>query len=511
MAASKHPAGRGSLRAALLVCALAACSPAPPSLPEADPAPAPVDEPALDAGGPDAGPVDAGPEPLPAVAVTDIRFSTGKLVPAYQRSVPVFEVDSLAALQPIAVTIVGTAGGRVELDGVTLALNAPAPLTLPRLAVDLQLHLKYRDLSGALVEQSIRTRPTDYPAYTVTATAPARGRIFASPSSWTKPKLPPYLLMLDELGEPVFYRRTPKPAADFKWHLLPDGALRYSYFSGGVTFVLDEDFAPVAQLRLFATARHPASATDLHDFLILGPNHYVLAAYVIKQVDNVPASLTLPGTRPTVVAAVLQEVKDGVVLFEWDSTDHPELYANSLEGNAYATSSSTLAADYVHFNSVQIDPADGNWVMSFRHLDAVLKVSRADGSILWTLGGKGDQFALPPAQRPSRQHFAHFQPGGELVVFDNGNANLQTRVVEFALDPGSRTVQSFFALPMGRFSWAMGSAQKLDAATYFIGWGSHLTAGTDLSEVDKATGQARFELTFTDAYNSYRALKRLTP
>ena len=41
--------------------------------------------------------------------------------------------------------------------------------------------------------------------------------------------------------------------------------------------------------------------------------------------------------------------------------------------------------DYVHFNSAE--PVGDAMVMSFRHLDAVYKIDRASGEIIWKLGG----------------------------------------------------------------------------------------------------------------------------
>ena len=44
-----------------------------------------------------------------------------------------------------------------------------------------------------------------------------------------------------------------------------------------------------------------------------------------------------------VAVCIFQEVKDGECIFEWDSTDYPELYAISREGNDYNNTTCTWA------------------------------------------------------------------------------------------------------------------------------------------------------------------------
>ena len=51
-----------------------------------------------------------------------------------------------------------------------------------------------------------------------------------------------------------------------------------------------------------------------------------------------------------VAVCIFQEVKDGECIFEWDSTDYPELYAISREGNDYNNTTCTwVRAGLPHF------------------------------------------------------------------------------------------------------------------------------------------------------------------
>src|ERR1039458_9680485 len=49
---------------------------------------------------------------------------------------------------------------------------------------------------------------------------------------------------------------------------------------------------------------------------------------------------------------------------------------------------------HLHLNSIDIDPSDGNFILSFRHTSSIVKVDRHTAAILWTLGGTEDQYGL---------------------------------------------------------------------------------------------------------------------
>ena len=76
----------------------------------------------------------------------------------------------------------------------------------------------------------------------------------------------------------------------------------------------------------------------------------------MRIVDNVSEDIESAGSSTKIIASVLQEIKDGEVIWQWDSTDYPQLYNLSVEGNNFTNSS--VWQDYVHFNSITIDEKD---------------------------------------------------------------------------------------------------------------------------------------------------------
>ena len=71
---------------------------------------------------------------------------------------------------------------------------------------------------------------------------------------------------------------------------------------------------------------------------------------------------------------IVEEVKDGEVVWDWKSIDYPELYSLTVT-DAVATANDfanqyTDAPDYVHFNAMRLND-DGDLVCSFRHLNTI--------------------------------------------------------------------------------------------------------------------------------------------
>lgn len=186
----------------------------------------------------------------------------------------------------------------------------------------------------------------------------------------------------------------------------------------------------------------------------------------------------------------------------------PSLYADSIDGNAFTSSADS---DYVHMNSIQVDPADGNFIVSFRHTSSIIKLDRKTGAILWTLGGASDDFGLTPEQSFSHQHHVRKLGDGTLLLFDNGNYAHPTRVMSFALDEAQKTVTSsevVYERPDDQGDTTfMGSAFLMAPSRYIIGWGGRTApnlAGPAVTEI--VDGAPVWSLTFTSpTVFSYRA------
>lgn len=325
------------------------------------------------------------------------------------------------------------------------------------------------------------------------------------------------LQVLDKNGQTINQKTTPYAAINFsKWQV--NGVTRYSYmeFDPNVTqlsqgilpttaVLLDANLQELKRIRLLPFNGRTASdvdAVDAHDFIYLGDNHYLVMAYFQKVVTNIPGSLN-PVSNCKVVAPIIQEVNNGQVVWEWDGSNFPEFYLHSVEGNDFSNAAGVH--DYVHINSIFIDPTDNNVIASLRNLNQVIKINRSNGSILWRLGGTNSDFPMTTDMKFLRQHHVTLTDDNKtLLFFDNGEAKERpySRVLEFGLAQDSKAINTFKAynLPDNLFSQYMGSVQKR-GNTYFIGAGSE----PKIMEVDYTTDKITFLMKLPNV--SYRALK----
>ena len=113
--------------------------------------------------------------------------------------------------------------------------------------------------------------------------------------------------------------------------------------------------------------------------------------------------------------------------------------------------------DYVHVNSVAVDPKDNNLIVSMRNQYAVYKIDRETGAIIWILGGKADQFGITEDQQFIGQHYAQYENkdiyenDSVVTVYHNHTvlnpkAEHPTRVLTFTLDESAMKIKDFSAV-----------------------------------------------------------------
>ena len=130
-------------------------------------------------------------------------------------------------------------------------------------------------------------------------------------------------------------------------------------------------------------------------------------------------------------------VEDGVYVFEGDTL----LTRWELHGRYDPALSPPIesgfwdpfypgAIDWSHANGLLVEDS-GDWLLSFRHLDAVMRVRGVDhpdfGEVVWALTGRPNpsvpsDFTLTTEAGPAgffSQHHPHWSSDGELMLFDN--------------------------------------------------------------------------------------------
>ncbi|HTY35715.1 MAG TPA: aryl-sulfate sulfotransferase [Bacteroidota bacterium] len=304
-----------------------------------------------------------------------------------------------------------------------------------------------------------------------------------------------YLMILDNTGTPMYYKKMRSMSTDFK--LQANGYLTYFDNDAGAYYELDSAYAVIDSFRCAN-----GYTTDLHELQLLADGHQLMLAHDPETVDM---SVVVPGgyRMATVIGAVIQEFdKNKHVIFQWRSFDHFKVTDATQEDLTAQT------IDYVHPNTIEVD-TDGNLLLSSRHMDEITKINRKTGDIIWRWGGKNNQFKyVGDSVGFSHQHTIRRTSAGTLTMLDNGNYRTPSysSVVEYTMDETAKTVklvQQYRHTP-DVFAIAMGSVERLPNGNTLVGWGTSSPAVTEI----RPDGSIAFELQLPDSIVSYRAFRR---
>ena len=192
----------------------------------------------------------------------------------------------------------------------------------------------------------------------------------------------------------------------------------------------------------------------------------------MREFDNWYTSETdadAPRQRQNVMGDVVIEfTRDGEVVWQWKALDHLDPYRIGYETfTAYwIRRGFTGARDWSHGNGFAYDPRDDSLLISFRMQDAVVKVDRKSGDIVWILGDHAgwkqslQSKLLTPIGEMNwfyHQHMPQITPEGTLVLFDNRTwsaipfarplppAQTWTRAIELKIDEENQTVEKLWS------------------------------------------------------------------
>jgi len=165
-------------------------------------------------------------------------------------------------------------------------------------------------------------------------------------------------------------------------------------------------------------------------------------------------------------------------------------------------------ADWTHANSIVLDEdAEAFYVMA-KNLDAIWKIDRLTGEIIWEMGGQMSDFSWDSDTKPwSHAHMSQVWDGG-LVMFDNGyhNDDKVSRIVEYQYNEDTMELEQVFDYydADGAFSPLLGDVKKLPEGNYIASWmvSGRLTEITTEGEVvwqaDMEVGNATSRVTWIE-------------
>ena len=156
-----------------------------------------------------------------------------------------------------------------------------------------------------------------------------------------------------------------------------------------------------------------------HDFTVLPNGHILVITNTLEEVPNVTG---YTGTQNVLGDVVVDLDTNLNPVWVWNEFDHL-----SVDRHPY------MFPDWTHSNALAYSADDGNFLISIRHQNWILKVDYDNGAgagdIIWTLGYQGN-FALQGATDPTdwfyAQHDVNFVSTNttgtfQVAIMDNGD------------------------------------------------------------------------------------------
>lgn len=431
-----------------------------------------------------------------------------------------YDLNALAAGQTITLFVKAPSDARVTVNGNGISPNQDYSIKINEISksnnIVVAIHLNGENERDYTIHTYHRSLPSLN--YTAMSGASFQDGIYTF-------ALSPYLIRMNTAGQIVYYRSfqfLTKDGEPFNFNFKPvqysDGTKRFIYnigvnnekrvgtgYSNGMCVVMDENYKEIEFIHLQAYGWHSEGYLDDHDFILLSDNHWICESYTLRNVDNIPGGVSSNFGTGKVIAGIIQEVENGKVVMEFDTTDHPFFYQTSKEKNDFTSND---YQDYVHINSLFLDPKDGNLIVSMRNQYAVYKIDRSTGKILWVLGGDGDQFNLSDNQKFVGQHAASIAKDGSLLLFNNNTGSGLSEIMNFYLDETNKTVKLMKSYTVSDYYGDYcGNAYETTGGNQIVGWGlCQKYTSPIFTEVNPTTGEILSSL-FSEKAHSYRTYK----
>ena len=318
----------------------------------------------------------------------------------------------------------------------------------------------------------LRCLPADYPDYEFRRVRPGG---------------PAFLFIQMDRYYPTIFNRDGVPVWWFKasgvpdnFMLLPDGRVALDPVDDRSFQIGTYEVRSLSGRFIRNVGNHGGGTADIHELLKLPNGNWMMGRQVIR--GGVDTSAFGGSANSRVVDIEIQEVTPrGRVVWRWNSGDHIRLAETGRWWNEPILDFEPY--DIVHWNSVDVK---GRYViLSFRHLDAVYKIDRRTGRIVWKLGGTRTPKRLDVVGDPlgnfplGAQHDARFLSDGTISVYDNRSALPQpARVVRYRVNERAgraRLVQAF-GERRTPISVCCGSARRV-GRSWVVGWGGNSLIG----------------------------------
>lgn len=427
--------------------------------------------------------------------VTEISASQGGLSPGFDPSVPDYTIRCDGS--PLELSGRLAEGSDIAVDGEQSQMGAFSSV------VPLEANQEFSFEIGGDQGQNayhVRCLPADFAAWEYERLLPPSHNFYlVTPTLGAGAGR--YAVIFDDHGVPVWWY-TENPAAPSDGKVLPDGTIAWwsSTAPHGDDYEVRELDGTLVKSFFAATGR-----TDSHDFQLEPNGNFLVLSYQPR--EHVDLTAFGGGADDTVTDAVIEELTpDNESIWSWSTHGHIGLEET---GRWWPTALVSPARDVVHINAVEPDGEDA-FLISLRHTDAVYKIDKTTGDVMWKLGGtwtpkslivKGDPEGAYPL---GGQHDVRLQSDGTITIHDN-RTNLPgpSRAVRYQIDEANKTATLVEEVtdPDVPSSFCCGSARRSADGSWLMSWG-----GRSLVTEFNSAHQRTFRLGFGGVAFSYRAV-----
>jgi len=187
-----------------------------------------------------------------------------------------------------------------------------------------------------------------------------------------------------------------------------------------------------------------------HDYELIGPNKDTLLTISNKKMSLTGIGSIVEGRSflmNTILRIDLKKSKVRVAL-DPTTTFNPATeshWVENMQKKRFVSWDETPADhDFHHANTIKKIGKKG-YLLSFKHLDKIVMMSRDFKKIIWTVGRtKKDTFRPTKESSFSHPHTPHVLANGNILMFDNGFSNKHSRVLEVSLNKEKGIVEKEF-------------------------------------------------------------------
>jgi len=164
------------------------------------------------------------------------------------------------------------------------------------------------------------------------------------------------------------------------------------------------------------------------------------------------------------------------VIWEWNFFDYLSMEDYDIENGTWfdAFVATPQRYDWTHANALWFDEIESAVYVSIRHLSRIVKIDYPSGEIIWSMGedmpsgdvdfGTGLGFNF--------QHSLQISEEGTILLFDNGNADYQSRGLEIQVTEQQNEYLAQiiweYNLSSELYSSFSGNVQKINSGNYLI-------------------------------------------